>query len=257
MLPPTSHQRFAARLRFAWAIVSVLIVETCILGLAAAPAIAGWRWGARIEGIPEWGSMLFLSVLAVPSYLLFAFGVLVYSAWVTRLLGWRTLPGLSEPLDRFGWPLLNWGRYLISIHVARMFAGAVFRSTPIWLQYMRWNGARIGRGVWVNSLSLMDHNLLEFGDGVVIGSDARVSGHTVERGMLETAVVRIGAGSTIGIGSVIGIGTEIGTNTQVGALSVVPKFSRLEANTDYAGAPVHRLPPRMVAVSEASDSPLS
>ena len=75
--------------------------------------------------------------------------------------------------------------------------------------------------------------------------------------MLETAVVRIGAGSTIGIGSIIGIGTEIGTNTQVGALSVVPKFSRLEANTDYAGAPVHRLPPRKVAASEASDSPLS
>ena len=231
-------------MRLAWAIASVVVVETCILAVAAAPAVVAWQWGARVEGIPKWGSTLFLCFLAVPSYVLFAFGVLVHSAWITRLLGWRTAPGLAEPLNRFSWPLLDWGRYLMSIHVARVFAGAVFRSTPIWVLYMRWNGARIGHGVWVNSLHLMDHNLLEFGDGAVIGSDARVSGHTVERGVLETAGVRIGAGSTIGIGCVIGIGTEIGSRTQVGALSVVPKFSRLSADAVYAGAPAHRLPSR-------------
>ena len=244
-------------MRLGWAILTVVVVETCILGVAAAPALATWQWAAKLEGMPKWGSTLFLCVMAVPSYVLFAFGVLLYSAWVTRLLGWRTLPHLSEPLDRFEWPLLDWGRYLISIHIARLFAGGVFRSTPIWLQYMRWNGARIGHGVWVNSLNLMDHNLLELGDGVVIGSDARVSGHTVERGRLETAFVRIGAGSTIGIGCIVGIGAEIGTNTQVGALSVVPKFSRLDADTDYAGAPAHRLPPRTPASSDTPVSPRS
>lgn len=79
------------------------------------------------------------------------------------------------------------------------------------------------------------------GDGVVIGWEARASGHKVQRGMLETAVVRIAAGSTIGIGSVIGIGTEIGSHTGIGTLSIVPNFSQLEANAVYAGAPVQRL----------------
>ncbi len=36
----------------------------------------------------------------------------------------------------------------------------------------RVTGARIGRRVYVNTLFISDHNLLEFGDDVVIGADA-------------------------------------------------------------------------------------
>jgi acetyltransferase-like isoleucine patch superfamily enzyme len=126
----------------------------------------------------------------------------------------------------------------------RLFAGAVFRSTPVWVMYLRLNGARVGRGAWVNSLSLMDHNLLELGDGVVIGSDAHVAGHIVEGGVLKTAPVRLGRGVTIGIGTVVEIGAEIGDGAQVGALSVVPKDAKLAAGAVYAGAPVRRLTPQ-------------
>jgi acetyltransferase-like isoleucine patch superfamily enzyme len=93
----------------------------------------------------------------------------------------------------------------------------------------------------VNSLSLMDHNLLDFADGVVIGSDAHVSGHVVERGCLKTAPVRLGADTLIGIGSVVGIGVVTGSGVQVGALSVVPKFSTLESGSCYVGVPVTRV----------------
>ena len=106
---------------------------------------------------------------------------------------------------------------------------------------MRLNGARIGHLVWVNSLSLMDHNLLDLGDHVVIGADVHMSGHTVERGILKTAPVRLGAGTVIGVGSVVGIGVTTGPETQVGALSVLPKFSTLEGHGSYAGAPAVRL----------------
>jgi acetyltransferase-like isoleucine patch superfamily enzyme len=129
----------------------------------------------------------------------------------------------------------------VSTHLVRVFAGALLRASPLWTLYLRWNGARVGQGAWVNSTSLMDHNLLELGDGVVIGSDVHLSGHTVERGVLKTARVRVGAGATIGVGSVIGIGAEIGAGTQVGAVSVVPKHVRLEPGAVYAGVPVHRL----------------
>lgn len=241
MIPRPSSGRIARRLRVTWAVLSVLMVETLVLAVSALPAVAIWNWGADWERVPEWGRVLFLAIIAVPSYLLFALGVMFYSALLTRLLGWRTHPDLQERLADFEWPLLDWGRYLISIHVTRMFAGGVFRSTPVWVQYMRWNGARIGKGSWVNSMALMDHNLLDFGDRVVIGSDARVSGHTVEGGILKTATVRIGSGSTIGVGTIVGIGVSMGERTQVGALSVVPKHAVLEGNATYAGAPVRRL----------------
>lgn len=125
--------------------------------------------------------------------------------------------------------------------MVRVFSGPVFRSTPLWGLYLRLNGARIGRGVRVNSLKLMDHSLLEFGDQVVIASDASVSGHVIEHGRLITAPVRLGDCVTVGIGSVVGIGSTVGEGTQIGALSVVPKHSVLAANATYAGAPVRRI----------------
>lgn len=223
-----------------WAVLSIILVETVLLGLAMLPVIGalqlGWSWTA-----PNWLRGLLLAFAFVPLYLLFAFGLLFYSAVATRLLGWRTPEGVELPLAEFSWPVLDWGRYLMTIHVVRVFAGPAFRSTTFWSWYMRLNGARIGRLVWVNSLALMDHNLLEFGDGVVIGSEAHVSGHIVERGLLKTARVRLGAGTVIGVGSVVGIGVHSGAGAQVGPLSVVPKFTELEAGASYLGVPVQRV----------------
>lgn len=222
--------------------VTVFIAESLILGLAVLPGVAFWSWHFGWSGLPPWLRVVVLAMAFVPSYLAFAAGTMLYSALFTRLLGWRTRPGLSTRLVDFEWPLLDWGRYLVTTHVVRLFAGAVFRSTPVWTWYMRMNGARIGRGVWVNSLLLMDHNLLELGDFSVIGSDVHMSGHLVEHGRLVTAPVRVGAGATVGIASVVALGADIGDGTHVGALSFVTKFQRLEAGGVYAGSPAQRIP---------------
>lgn len=225
----------------AWAVASVFLAESLVFGIAVLPAVVFWEWHYRWDGMASWLRVVFLAMAFVPAYLLFAASLMVISAGLTRLLGWRTRAGLEERLADFAWPLLDWGRYLVTTHIVRLFAGAVFRSTPVWTWYMRMNGARIGRGVWVNSLSLMDHNLIEIADFAVIGSDVHLSGHLVERGVLRTAVVHIGARATIGISSVVGIGAHVGDGAQVGALSVVPKFMRLEPDGVYAGAPVRRV----------------
>jgi acetyltransferase-like isoleucine patch superfamily enzyme len=130
---------------------------------------------------------------------------------------------------------------MIATHVVRVFVGTFFRSSPLWTWYLRWNGARIGRGVFINSLSISDHNMLEFGDGVVIGESVHLSGHTVEGGVVKTGHVRLGRFVTVGLGSMVGIGVEAGEKCQIGALSVVPKHSKLDAGATYAGAPVKRL----------------
>ncbi len=237
---PPGHRggRWRLRLRVTWAVFSIILTESVILGLSVLPAVSFWSWVYDWRMIPEWAQVLTTAMAFVPAYVLFATSVLLYSALVTRLFGWRTRANLELPLAEMSWPVLDWGRYLMTIHVARTFAGPLFRSTPVWTMYLRLNGAKIGRGCWVNSLKLMDHSLLEFGDRVTIGSDASVSGHMIEHGLLKTAPVRLGRHVTIGINSVVGIGTTIGDNTQVGALSVVPKHTHLDANAVYAGAPV-------------------
>jgi acetyltransferase-like isoleucine patch superfamily enzyme len=95
--------------------------------------------------------------------------------------------------------------------------------------------------VYVNSLFISDHNLLEFGDDVVIGSEVHLSGHTVEAGVVKTAGVRLGHHVTIGLGAVVDIGVAVGADCQVGAMSLVPKYTTLDAGGVYAGIPVRRI----------------
>ena len=238
----------AAAARVAWTVVSSFAVETLVFGLSALPAVLFWEYHTRWRLPAEWMRIVVLSMTIVPAYLLFAFSLMCLSALAMRALGWRTPPDTTLEIDALEWPLLDWARYMVSIHVVRVFAGAFFRSTPLWTMYIRLNGAHLGRGVFINSLALSDHNLLEFGEGVVIGDGAHVSGHTVERGRLKTGRVRLGSHVTIGLGSSLGIGVEAGDGCQVGALSVVPKFTRLEAGGTYGGVPVRRIDEASVAV---------
>jgi acetyltransferase-like isoleucine patch superfamily enzyme len=233
--------RPAAALRFTWMVVSIAAVETAVFGLSIVPAAYFWDALSKLPYPVQFLRTLALSMAIAPAYLMFAVLLMVLSAGSMRLFGWRTPPDARMPVAEFGWPLLGWGRYMVSTHVVRLFAGSVLRATPLWTFYLRLNGARLGRGVYVNSLFLSDHNLLEFDDYVVIGDGVHLSGHTVERGVVLTGRVRLGRSVTIGLGSVVSIDVEAGPRCQVGALSFVPKHSRLEGDTSYLGTPVARL----------------
>ena len=226
-----------------WALLSIFVVECVVFGLAMLPGALFWEIFSLLTYPYLFVRIIVLSMAFVPAYGLFAVSLMVLSALSTRWLGWQTPASADMPIKAPGWPLLNWVRYMVSVHIVRLFAGSVFRATPLWTFYLRLNGARLGRGVYVNSLAVNDHNLLDFGDRVVIGDGVHLSGHTVEQGIVRTAAIRLGDDVTIGLGTVVGIGVEAGSRCQVGALSMVPKFSRLKADTTYVGAPVRVLRP--------------
>ena len=227
--------------RLAWAVGTGCVLECVILGLSVLPATLFWEWTFRWSLPANWIRIVLLSMSLVPAYVLFAVALMTFSAVALRVLGWRTPPHAEMRIVDLEWPLLVWGRYAMATHIVRVFAGTLLRATPLWTYYLRLNGARLGRHVFVNSVTLSDHNLLECGDDVVIGAGVYLSGHTVERGFVRTAPVRLGSGVMIGVGSVIGIGVSIGAHTQVGALSVVPKYRTLEPDAVYGGVPVRRL----------------
>ena len=229
---PTMRTRLGKVWRIGWTALSLVVVEGTVVGLAIVPAawLMQWPWGLVLR-----------SMMLAPAYVAFALALMALSATAMRLCGWRTPPDVQTRITDLEWPLLDWVRYMVSSHLVRVFAGTLFRATPVWSLYHRLNGARLGRGVYINSLAVVDDNLLEFGDHVVIGHGVHLSGHTVEQGFLKTGAVRLGADVTIGVESVIGIGVEIGAGTQIGALSLVPKHQRLEGGAFFGGAPVHRL----------------
>ena len=234
--------------RAAWTIVSILAVESVVFGLSVLPAFYFWTW-TLTWAIPDFPFLrpAIVATTLVPAYVVFAIAFAWLSAQSTRLFGWRTTPGAALRLRDLEWPLLDWVRYMTSTHVVRVLVGTVFRASPLWTAYMRWNGASIGRGVHVNSLSISDHNMLEFGDGVVIGESVHLSGHTVEGGTVKTGRVKLGRFVTVGLGSMVGINVEAGERCQIGALSVVLKGSALDADSIYAGVPARKIDKRTPA----------
>lgn len=239
--------------RVAWTVITIAVVQSLVFGLSVLPAFYFWTW-TLTWSIPPIIRPAIVATTLVPAYLLFAFVLVALSALSTRVCGWRTAANGAWKLRDLEWPLLDWVRYMVSTHVVRVFVGTFFRASALWTLYMRWNGARIGRGVHINSLSISDHNMLEFGDGVVIGESVHLSGHTVEGGMVKTGPVRLGRFVTVGLGSMVGINVEAGEKCQIGALSVVLKGSKLEGSAIYAGIPARRIERRSNAARAADDT---
>ncbi len=228
-------------LRFAWTSASCFVVVSVLVGLSALPAVVFYRWHLGLDFSPEFLRLFLLAAALLPAYILFALLYMTLSAETTRLLGWRPPRRAELRIEDLPSELLDWARYAIMSHFVHVIAGIVFRSTPIWVWYMRRNGATIGRHVWINSLQVGDDCLLEFGDGVVIGAGVHLSGHTVERGRVLLAPIVLGPGTTVGVGAHVGIGVETGEGTQIGAMSVVPKYAKLESHTTYVGIPARPL----------------
>jgi acetyltransferase-like isoleucine patch superfamily enzyme len=227
--------------RVTWTVISIFIVETVVFGLSVMPAFAFWE--RSVTWVPDWPAVrpAIIAMTLIPAYLMFSVALIALSALSTKVCGWRTAPNGEWKLRDLEWPLLDWSRYMISTHVVRVLVGTFFRASFLWTLYMRWNGAKMGRGVHINSLSISDHNMLEFGDGVVIGENVHLSGHTVEGGMVKTGPVKLGRFVTVGLGSMVGINVEAGEKCQIGAMSAVLKGTTLDANAVYVGVPVRRI----------------
>jgi acetyltransferase-like isoleucine patch superfamily enzyme len=256
-LPASTRWTAGAIWRASVTVVAILAMETLVVGLAAILPALALTWLAGLAG--GMARAAILAAAAGPAYVLFALCLMALSPASTWLTGARTPADAELRIADMSWPLMQWARYLAAAHVVRVFAGALFRGTPLWTMYLRLNGARLGRRVFVNSLSVSDHNLLQFGHDVVIGAEVQLSGHTVERGVVKTGSVVLGDGVTIGLCSVVDIDVEIGARTQVGALSFVPKHARLDAGGVYAGIPVRPLttasgqPPAILGTKSISE----
>ena len=156
----------AGSARIVWTVATLVVVQSIVCGLAVLPVAAVWEpliaWTA---GDPI-AQAVALSFAVVPSYALFAIVLMFGSAAATRVTGWRTQPNAHMRLADLDWPLLSWVRYMVAIHIVRLFAGTLFRGTPIWSAYLRLNGARVGRRVYVNSLVVRHVTIFGHGHGL-------------------------------------------------------------------------------------------
>ena len=99
------------------------------------------------------------------------------------------------------------------------------------------SGAKLGKGVQINTAHVNDAGSVTLEDGVVIGGNAIINAHLTEKGELVMAPVSIGKDALIGMGSVIQPGCVIGEGAIVASRAVVPKWTKIPAGEVWAGVP--------------------
>ena len=93
---------------------------------------------------------------------------------------------------------------------------------------------------------LWDLEIIDVGEGTLIGTNAMITAHHIRGGKLYRKRIIIGKNCTLGILSIVLPGAEIGDNVMVSAGSLVPANWKLDPNSIYSGVPVKKvkeLPP--------------
>ncbi|MFE6650108.1 amino acid adenylation protein, partial [Nocardioides sp. NPDC057772] len=162
-----------------------------------------------------------------------AAGVTVAAKW---LLVGRVRAG-SHPL----WSWFVWANELadtfVEVLAAPWFTGAV-SGTPVLNLWFRALGARIGRGVWIETHWLPETDLVELGDGATVNAGTVVQTHLFHDRVLALDVVTLKRGATLGPNSVILPAAAIGRHAVVGPVSLVMRGESLPDKTLWIGNPI-------------------
>ena len=165
------------------------------------------------------------------------------TAWgVTLVILSGLLGGLFRPRLKPGkYPLksfvtIQWAWSMVFHKIALFFLPFLVPSF-IGNTFYRLSGAKLGKGVQINSAYISDAGSVTLGDGVVIGGKAIINAHLTEKGELVMAPVNFGKDALIGMGSGIQAGCVIGEGAIVASRAVVPKWTNIPAGEVWGGIP--------------------
>ncbi len=224
--------------RACWEVLRIVpVFVTCaiglgvLLGLASLTEAIGPGWTVVLSG------PLLLAAGAV------AAGVSTAAKWL--LLG--RLRVTEQPL----WSSFVW-RSEVSDTFTEMVAAPWFASaaagTPALVWWLRSLGARIGRGVWIDSYWLPEADLVTLGDASTVNRGCVVQTHLFHDRIMSMDEVTIERGGTLGPHSVILPAARIGADATVGPASLVMRGETVPDRSRWSGNPIG--PWREVVVRE-------
>jgi len=221
----------ARRLRVTRALVELcrIVPATIAAGLGATVAIVVLQvWDAAGPGVALLAAG---PVLVVAGTL--AAAVTVAAKW---LLCGRMRPG-NHPL----WSGFVWRNELadtfVEVLAAPWFAHPV-SGTPVLNLWFRALGARIGRGVWIETHWLPETDLVVLGDGATVNQGTVVQTHLFHDRVLALDTVTLRRGATLGPNSVILPAATLGRHATVGPVSLVMRGESVPDKTIWIGNPI-------------------
>ncbi|SNX57263.1 non-ribosomal peptide synthetase-like protein [Streptomyces sp. TLI_55] len=116
-------------------------------------------------------------------------------------------------------------------------AGSV-PGTPLMTAWLRGLGARVGKGVWVESYWLPETDLVTLEDAVTVNRGCVLQTHLFHDRILRTDTVVLREGATLGPGGIVLPGSTIGARTTLGPASLVMAAESVPDDTRWLGNPI-------------------
>ncbi|WP_217550258.1 Pls/PosA family non-ribosomal peptide synthetase [Streptomyces sp. GbtcB6] len=207
------------------------LVETCrIVPVLCSVALAGLTVAA-LCALGVWAPLLSGLVLL---------GAGAVAGLVSVLAKW-TLVGRHRSGEHPLWSSFVWRNELadtfVEVLAVPWLAGSV-PGTPVMTAWLRGLGARIGKGVWVESYWLPETDLVTLEDAATVNRGCVLQTHLFHDRILRTDTVVLREGATLGPGGIVLPGSTIGARTTLGPASLVMAAESVPDDTRWLGNPI-------------------
>jgi non-ribosomal peptide synthetase-like protein len=228
--------------RILWELGRIVpVFVTCGLALAVLFALAA---------LTQWAGVLVAALLS--GVVLLAAGAV--AAAVSTVAKWALIGRIragEHPL----WSSFVW-RSEVSDTFTEMVAAPWFAEaaagTPALVWWLRSLGAKIGRGVWIDTYWLPEADLVTLGDATTVNRGCVVQTHLFHDRVMSLDTVTLDDGATLGPHSVILPAARIAAQGTVGPASLVMRGELVPGGSRWSGNPIG--PWREVRTSEYGQS---
>ena len=208
-------------------------------GVAMIPSVALFtRWLDESHKYSQFEVIAGTAIVCGICLTLWLFTVMMLTGVLGFVCRPRNREGMRYPL--YSPTTVKWAILSVIQRLASPF-GSLFAATWVITVYYKLLGTRIGKNVIVNTHRIWDAYLINIDDNAIIGGNAKISGHLVEKDELVLAPVYIGKRSVIGSNSLISPGCRIGDDSVIATHAVLPKFTEVPAGEVWGGIPAKKI----------------
>jgi non-ribosomal peptide synthetase-like protein len=139
------------------------------------------------------------------------------------------------------WSSFVWRNELFDVFYEELgvpWFGSPCLGTPIFNAWVRTLGAKIGKGVWLESYWLPETDLVRLDDGATVNRGCVLQTHLFHDRLMRISSVHLGRGATLGPRSFVLPGASIGAGARIGPGSLVMRGEAVPGGTRWAGNPI-------------------
>ncbi|MFC8349312.1 Pls/PosA family non-ribosomal peptide synthetase [Streptomyces sp. NPDC057280] len=207
------------------------LVELCRIVPVFCSAAIGVLTVAALCALGGWAPVLSGLVLLAAG---------VAAALVSVVAKWL-LVGRHRSGEHPLWSSFVWRNELadtfVEVVAVPWLAGSV-PGTPLMTAWLRGLGARVGKGVWVESYWLPETDLVTLEDAATVNRGCVLQTHLFHDRILRTDTVVLREGATLGPGGIVLPGSTIGARTTLGPASLVMAAESVPDDTRWLGNPI-------------------